>query len=110
MRLLKMARELITITEYLRDKYGIYFAEGDLYDFDQTWASTALGFGGVGGSAMTKARTYVFIPKDIEQAFVFFGGTFAYATKYGSKLNDRFWEDVKNCQMASVAESGRYLT
>lgn len=108
MRLLKMARDLISITEYLQSK-GVP-TDGNLYDFNQLWATTALGFGGVGGSAMTWARTYVFIPRGIEQAYVFFGGIFAYATKYGSKLNDRFWEDVKNCQMASVAESGRYLT
>ena len=106
MRILKISRELIEIAEYLHSK-GVP-TDGNLYDFNQLWASTALGFGGVGGSAMTCARTYVFIPRNIEQAFVFFGGIFAYTTKYGSKLNDRFWEDVKNCQMASVAESGRY--
>lgn len=103
MRLLKMVRELITITEYLRDKYGIYYAEGDLYDFDQTWASTALGFGGIGGSALTRARTYVFIYDGI--AYVFFGDQFAYSTT----MNERFWEDIKNRNMASVMESGRYL-
>lgn len=108
MRILKMERDLISIVEYLQSK-GVP-TDGNLYDFDQLWGSTALGFGGCGGSAMTWERTYVFIPRGIEQAYVFFGGTFAYATKYGSKLNDRFWEDVKNCQMASVAESGRYLT
>lgn len=106
MQLLKMARELITITEYLRDKYGIYYAEGDLFDFDELWGSTTLGFGGVGGSAMIWARTYVFIPKGIEEAYVFFGDRFAYKTT----MNDRFWEDVKNCQMASVMESGKYST
>lgn len=106
MRILKISRELIEIAEYLQSK-GVP-TDGNLYDFNQLWGSTALGFGGMGGQMMTTARTYVFIPRNIEQAYVFFGGTFAYATKYGSKLNDRFWEDVKNCQMASVAESGRY--
>lgn len=104
MRILKISKELIEIAEYLQSK-GVP-TDGKLYDFDQMWASTALGFGGVGGSAMTWARTYVFIPKGIEEAYVFFGDRFAYKTT----MNDRFWEDVKNCQMASVAESGRYST
>lgn len=104
MRILKISKELIEIAEYLQSK-GVP-TDGKLYDFDQMWASTALGFGGVGGSAMTWARTYVFIPKGIEEAYVFFGDRFAYKTT----MNDRFWEDVKNCQMASVAESRRYST
>ena len=54
MKLLKMARELITITEYLRDKYGIYYAEGNLFDFDELWRSTALGFGGVGRMCLSQ--------------------------------------------------------
>lgn len=104
MKLLKMARDLLSIIEFLRDNYGIYYTEGDLYDFDQLWGSTALGFGGCGGQMMTWARTYVFIPRWIEEAYVFFGDRFAYKTT----MNDRFWKDVKNCQMASVVESGRY--
>ena len=104
--LLKVSKELITITEYLRDEYGIYYADGNLYDFDQLWGSTALGFEGIGGSMMTWARTYVFIPKRIDKAYVFFGDKFAYVTP----MNDRFWEDVKNQNMASVAKMGRYST
>ena len=104
--ILKMTRQLISIAEDLRYRFGIYYPDSnaDLYDFDQTWASTALGFGGIGGSAMTKERTYVYIQYDEETAYVYFGGTFAYKTH----INDRFWEDIKKHDMASVMESYRY--
>ena len=104
--LLKMARQLISIAEDLRDRLGIYYPDrcDHLYDFDQTWASTALGFGGIGGSAMTTERTYVYVMDDAEIACVYFGGTFAYKTH----INDRFWEDIKKHDMASVMESYRY--
>ena len=104
-KLLKTARQLIEIAEFCRDRFGVYYADGQLYDFDQTWASTALGFGGCGGSALTTERTYVFIPNTLEdEAFVFFGETYAYT----ATTNERFWEDVKNHDMASVSGSVRY--
>ena len=104
MNLLNMSKDLISIYQDIRHRIapGISLT---LYDFDQTWASTALGFGGMGGSAMTTARTYVLIPCSAQdRAFVYFGGCFAYKTP----INDRFREDLKNHRMASVAESGRY--
>ena len=105
MKLLKMARELITITEYLRDKYGIYYAEGNLFDFDELWGSTALGFGGVGGSAMTWARTYVFIPEGIEEAYVFFGDRFAYKggmMKIIGKTEDGFILEASKADVSAM--------
>ena len=106
MRLVKIARQLLDITEYLeREFYHVpVYDNGILYDFDQPWASTALGFGGIGGSALTTERTYVFIPHGMDIAYVFFGGRFAYKCK----MNDIFWDDVNNCRMASVIESERY--
>ena len=106
MELTKMVIDLLLISRYMKkvSNGDADFDDGDLYDFDQTWSSTALGFGGIGGSAITTARTYVFIPNDEEAAYVFFGGQFAY--KCG--INDRFWEDLRNHRMASVIESGRY--
>ena len=103
MNALKIASELIDVYRdiTLRRKK---IEEFDIYDFDQTWGSTALGFGGVGGSMMTTARTYVLVPEKEEIAYVYFGGRFAY--KCG--INDRFREDIRNCRMASVMESGKY--
>lgn len=61
MDLLSTAKDLISIYQNIQHRIfpGIALT---LHDFDQTWASTALGFGGVGGSAMTTARTYQMSP------------------------------------------------
>ena len=108
MNLIKMARQLLAIADDMRKRRpaGVYdFEAGELYDFDQTWASTALGFGGIGGSALTTERTYVFIPKcDEEHAYVYFGDCFAYKCQ----VCDSLWKDIENKRMASVMESGRY--
>ena len=77
----------------------------ELHTFEQTWGSTALGFGGVGGQAMTSATTYVFIPMSVNQkCFVHLVGSFAYAVDY----SDKFMKDVLGCNVATVHESGKY--
>ena len=104
-KLLKISQELISVADDISRRIGRQSSrDDDLYDFDQIWASTALGFGGMGGSAMTIARTYVFIPHDVNTAYVYFAGMFAY--KCG--INDKFWKDFRNHNMRSVAESGVY--
>lgn len=109
MRLIKTVREILAISENLRPIFNndVDYDEGDLYMFEQTWGSTALGFGGIGGSAMTSATTYVFIPAKLNQAYVYFGGTLAYVI---NNPNERFREDLRNRRMASVMEQGRYLS
>ena len=106
-----MARELLEIEEDLpyRFNYNIkprlIIDNFSLYTFEQVWGSTALGFGGIGGCAMTSARTYVFIPEVGDQkCFVYFGSRFAYAVDY----SEEFFKDVLNHDMASVAESIKY--
>ena len=103
MEIFDIIRDLLTIQHnmiYQTKKIEKY----RLYDFDQTWGSTALGFGGVGGSARITARTYVLIPIDREEAYVYFGDTFAYKCK----INDNFREDIKNHNMAGVRNIDRY--
>lgn len=101
-----MAQQLISIANDLRYRFKtLGFDSGQLYDFDQTWASTALGFGGVGGSALTTERTYVFMPNGYDKALVYFGGRFAYETP----INERLKEDINNHDIASVAKRGRYI-
>ena len=103
MNLLDMAKDLINIYEDII--YRVDTANYDIYDFDQTWASTALGFGGMGGQKITTARTYVLIPKyNKEKAYVYFGGRYAYKCH----INDRFRDDLFHHRMASVMEMGRY--
>lgn len=106
MELTRIARDILNISQHMKTVYynDVDYDDGDLYMFDQTWASTALGFGGMGGSAMTTATTYVFVPAKLETAFVFFDGYFAYQCD----INDRFREDIRKHNMASVQQSGRY--
>ena len=110
-KLTRMAREILAIEADLpyrfdySDNSNPILDDFKLHTFEQTWGSTALGFGGVGGQAMTSATTYVFIPIVINQkCFVYFAGRFAYAVDYSEK----FMEDVLKCNMASVDESGKY--
>lgn len=64
--------------------------------FPQTWGSTALGFGGVGGAAMTTAYTIV-IRSDLHGHYaVYFGGRFAYRI---NKPTKEFFEDMASTQM-----------
>ena len=110
-KLTRMAREVLAIEEDL--PYRLEYSKGEtptiedfeIYVFEQTWGSTALGFGGIGGQAITAATTYVFVPISVEQdCFVYFGGRFAYAVPY----SDKFMEDVKRENMAPVYECGKY--
>ena len=110
-KLTGMAREILTIEKDLPYRFDYSdnshptIDDFDIYTFEQTWGSTALGFDGMGGQAITSARTYVFIPIDINQkCFVYFAGRFAYAVDYSEK----FMEDVLEWNVAAVYESGKY--
>jgi hypothetical protein len=72
----------------------------DVIQFPQTWGSTALGFGGMGGAAMTKAYTTVIICR--ENAAVFFAGRHCYSV---DNINDVFKEDLKRKCMRSLKEA-----
>lgn len=79
----------------------------DIYIFEQTWGSTALGFGGIGGQAMTTANTYVLIPNNAEvdsECLVYFAGKFAYSAPY----SEVFMGDVRANNMVSVRKRFKY--
>ena len=111
-KLTRMAREILAIEadlphrfDYSNNLYPPTLDDFELHTFEQMWGSTALGFGGVGGQAMTTAITYIFIPIGINQkCFVYFAGSFAYAVDY----SDKFMKDVLGCNVAAVHESGKY--
>lgn len=110
-KLTQIAREILAIEADLpfRLKYDAKeratVDDFEMYTFEQVWGSTALGFGGVGGQTMTSARTYVFIPVQVDQkCFVYFAGRFAYAADYSKE----FMQDVFSGNMPSVALSGKY--
>lgn len=71
--------------------------------FPQLWSSTALGFGGLGGQAITTAYTIV-IRCNSEHA-VYFGGRHAYTI---NNPNEQFWDDVKARHLKSVADHTIY--
>jgi len=71
--------------------------------FTQMWGSTALGFGGIGGAAMTTAYTIIL---ECEGRYaVYFGGRFAYLIE---RPNETFFEDMVRQQMEKVADANKY--
>lgn len=108
--LVDMTKELLSIESDLpyRFDYSIERPTIDdfkLHTFTQVWGSTALGFSGFGGQAITEARTYVFVPISCNQkCFIYFGSRFAYEADYCDALK----EDIGNHQMEPVIKAGKY--
>lgn len=65
--------------------------------FPQLWPSTALGFGGIGGQAMTTAHTAVIRHGDV--CAIYFGERFAYVA---SMRSESFREDLSGCSLVDV--------
>ncbi len=99
-----MAQQLICVYEDFESKTHGKVTDYKIFDFDQTWSSTALGFGGMGGQAITTERTYVIVSESAECAFVYFGWEFAYT----ASLNENFWTDLNRHKMTNVANRSRY--
>ena len=70
--------------------------------FDQTWGSTSLGHGGMGGAAVTTAYTTVLYCYATQEFLVYFGGSYCYTIK---GKNDAFLEDCKNRNLAGKREA-----
>lgn len=86
--------------------YRFNIDDFSVYVFEQTWGSTALGFGGMGGQAMTTANTIVLIPINNHQdCFVYFAGRFAYSVPY----SDVFGNDVINYSVVGVNHISKYI-
>lgn len=67
--------------------------------FPQTWSSTALGFGGIGGQAITSAYVCVIESNLVGQYAVYFGGRLAYVIK---RPNEKFVEDIARQRMVDA--------
>lgn len=92
--------------EILPDK-NVKFHEDD-FDitlFSQTWGSTALGFGGFGGMAITEAYTTVILYTPLDIYAVYFDGDFAY---YVLNANEQFYHDLMEHKMAAVSNHAKY--
>ena len=70
--------------------------------FLQTWASTALGFGGIGGQAISEAYTTVFGDVLKNVYVIFFGNSLAYIVE---NPTEKFFTDLKFRMLASVDKS-----
>ena len=75
----------------------------DIVTFSQSWPSTSLGFGGIGGQAITTANTIVVVTSDWKY-WVFFGGAFAYNV---INPNDKFLQDLMRRSMCSCSEASK---
>jgi hypothetical protein len=76
--------------------------------FTQTWGSTALGHGGMGGAAMTTAYTIVLECYHTQEFLVYFGGEMCYKVDRRSRNLDAFVEDCRNHNLASKRDSEKY--
>ena len=86
-----------------KDEFQISKEDLRVWLFQQIWGSTALGFGGVGGCAMTRADTIII---ECNNSFrIYFNGRFAYQINNPNKV---FHEDLSHFTMAPVRESFKY--
>lgn len=76
--------------------------------FPQTWGSTALGHGGMGGAAMTTAYTIVLECLHTQEYLVYFGGQFCYKVSRKSKNLELFREDLGNHSLVSKKHCEKY--
>ena len=78
--------------------------ECEVYSWPQTWGSTALGFGGMGGAAMTTAQTT--LVRCHNKWAVYFGQQLAYVLE--KPVTAAFTEDFQRHNMASVKKAEKY--
>ena len=76
--------------------------------FPQTWGSTALGHGGMGGASMTTAYTIVLECQHTQEFLIYFGGEMCYKVYKRSANIQAFVEDCKNHCLESKRKSEKY--
>lgn len=77
--------------------------------FPQTWGSTALGFGGIGGQAITNAYTIIVECEHTGYRAVYFGGgklAYLVPSMASDGQRARFAQDVAAQHLASCADAG----
>lgn len=85
---------------------NVRYPEFEVTVFSQGWGSTSLGFGGIGGQAMTDAYTTVIQEQRIGWVGVFFGECLAYVIKNPAQT---FFEDLQKQNMASCNKQSKYI-
>lgn len=79
--------------------YRVFPNDLHVYMFPQTWGDTSLGFGGMGGQAITTALTTIIGDNQNNVWGVFYDERLAYIV---TDPTPEFWEDVRNWNIASV--------
>lgn len=77
--------------------------------FPQTWGSTALGFGGIGGQAITTAYTVIVSCDQSGASAVYFGGQFAYLVERAHQ-KEAWHADIARRMVASQADAAKRYT
>lgn len=95
--------ELIENLKAVDEKLGHRRDILDIQIFSQLWGSTALGFGGWGGDAMTATNTIV-IKLGNGQWPVFFGSKLAYVVE---NPTEEFFKDLQNKHMADCQTAAK---
>lgn len=75
----------------------------DIWQFDQSWPSTALGFNACGGDVMTSALTSVILRAD-GKVDVYFSTKKAYT----KKMSPALMEDIRRFRMEPVMNAKKY--
>lgn len=83
----------------------VRYPQFELTVFLQTWGSTCLGFGGIGGQAMTSAYTTVIWEETRGIYGVFFDERLGYVIKNPNQL---FMESMEQHRMFERSRSGAY--
>lgn len=105
-RLSAIKNDTVPITTHNRRPYS---NEVDVILFSQTWGSTALGYSGVGGAAMTDAYTVVIEFQGVYCVY-FGGGRLAYkidGRKLTSKGFEKFCKDLDSRNMPGQYEMAK---
>jgi predicted Fe-S protein YdhL (DUF1289 family) len=89
----------------------VYSDEIEVTMFPQTWGSTATGYGGMGGAAITSAYTIIVCYKMTTYCVYFGCGRLAYKLNWADMSpagREKFMSDISARSMAAVAQSGKY--
>lgn len=71
------------------DAYSyVVWKDINVHMIKQMWGSTAGGWGGIGGSAMTSSYTIVIEPARGKAIFVYYGATLAYIARVDDKVKE----------------------
>jgi len=73
---------------YANEHFFHEWSSIDLHVVNQLWGSTACGWGGMGGAAMTNAFTTVLENKNMKMSFVYWNGKLAYVVQIDEKYTE----------------------